>query len=238
VNTATEVEAYDNQRIAQEWALPRELNTVRPPHQSNITAGLAKTSVPQALPLGFSSPRTRLPTIPQNSSLPSQQLVVEPSSIEMRPPAIPSPLPRDRDFSVRPSLGSHKRARGNSFDSNITSSTSRYIGRSSFTNLSGPQLQRLEMQLRDSGFFSSSSTSDTTSLLSRMSRLSIEVKPCIMAHTLVNPHNPCPVCRYPEPQPKPRVYVAPEYAAPQRAEVIDSDEMDNGILTGNANVRT
>jgi hypothetical protein len=60
----------------------------------------------------------------------------------------------------------------------------------------------------------------------------------MMAHTLVNPHNPCPICRYPEPQPKPRVYVAPEYAAPQRAEVIDSDEMDNGILTGNANVRT
>jgi hypothetical protein len=34
------------------------------------------------------------------------------------------------------------------------------------------------------------------------------------------------------------VYVAPEYAAPQRADVIDADEMDNGIMTQNANART
>jgi hypothetical protein len=93
------------------------------------------------------------------------------------------------------------------------------------------------MQLRDSGFFSTSSAGDTRSLLSRMSRLSIEVKPCMMDHALVVAGNTCPVCRYPEIQPKPRVYVAPEYASSQRADVVDADEMDNGILTGNANVK-
>jgi hypothetical protein len=93
------------------------------------------------------------------------------------------------------------------------------------------------MQLRDSGFFSSSSASDTTSLISRMSRLSIEVKLCEMDHTRMGPGNPCSICRYPEPRPKPLVYVAPEYAAPQRADVVDADDMDNGIMTRNANAK-
>ncbi|KAE9378370.1 hypothetical protein N431DRAFT_295225, partial [Stipitochalara longipes BDJ] len=198
----------------------------------------AQTSVSDRLPLGFPSPPARLPVIPQNSSVPSQHPVIASSSIEMPPPPMPSQTPSHRDPSKPSSLSSHKRARGNSFDSNITTSTSRYMGRGSYTNFSLPQLQRFQMQLRDSGFFSSSSASDTTSLLSRMSRLSIEVKPCMMDHALVDLHNPCPMCRYPELQPKPRVYVAPEYAAPKSAEVIDADEMDNGILTGNANVRT
>lgn len=50
----------------------------------------------------------------------------------------------------------------------------------------------------------------------------------------MGPYESCPVCRYPEMQPKPCVYVAPEYTSPQRADLADADEMDNGILTRNA----
>jgi hypothetical protein len=134
-------------------------------------------------------------------------------------------------------VNSHKRLRQNSFDSSSSMAPSQSTGRSDYTNFSPPQLNRLEMQFRDSGFFSNSSASDTTSLLSRMSRLSIEVKLCEMNHTGMGPGNPCPICRYPEPRPKPLVYVAPEYAAPQRADVVDRDDMDNGIMTRNADAR-
>jgi len=41
---------------------------------------------------------------------------------------------------------------------------------------------------------------DTTSLVSRMSRLSIEVKQCEMDHAGMGPGNPCSICRYPEPR--------------------------------------
>jgi hypothetical protein len=175
---------------------------------------------------------------PQNSSTPLQQHIVGPPDLKVPPRPLPSPLSCDLHPSTPLSLKSCKRARRNSFDSDSSASASTYVSQGSYTNFSRPQLQRFEMQLRDSGFYSSSSSSDTTSLISRMSRLSIEVKRCVMDHTMLDAGNACPICRYPEPRPKPLVYVAPEYAAPQSAEVIDADEMDNGIMTQNANART
>jgi hypothetical protein len=121
-----------------------------------------------------------------------------------------------------------------SFDSALARSNT---DGNSYINFSRPLLQKFQKQLRDSGFFSTSSASDTGSLLSRMSRLSIEIKECMRDHTDATLDNPCEVCRYPEHQPKPCVYIAPVHASPQRADFFDKGEMDNGIMTGDANVK-
>jgi hypothetical protein len=235
VNSDATVEAYDDKRVQQEWSiLPRESKTSRPPHQPNPTMEPAQPNALETLPLRSTPSLVGYQEAPQISSVYLQDTVVGPATPEMPPAVSPPPLSWDSRPSVPSSLHSHKRARGNSFESSMTMATSRYIGGGSYTNFSRPQLQRLEMQLRDSGFFSSSSASDATSLLSRMSRLSIDVKLCTMDHKLVGHSNSCPICRYPEVQPKPLLYVPPEYAEPQR-NTVDEDEMDNGILTRNAN---
>lgn len=230
------MESYDDRRVAQEWSIPgREATISRPENHSNTTMEPAQrdTSSPRPL-VSSSSPENP----PQNSSTPLQQHIVGPADLKVPPKPLPSPLSCDLHPSTPLSLKSYKRVRRNSFDSNSSTSASASVSPGSYTNFSRPHLQKFEMQLRDSGFYSSSSASDTTSLISRMSRLSIEVKLCVMDHTLMDSGKTCPICRYPEPRPKPLVYVAPEYAAPQRADVIDADEMDNGIMTQNANART
>lgn len=136
----------------------------------------------------------------------------------------------------QPSMNPYKRARHSSDSNDSTSSSSRsYM--SSFTNFSWP-MRRVRQQLRDSGFFSSiSGASDRTSLLSRMSRLSVDVKLCLTDHSHLQEGSSCAMCGYPERNPKPVVYVAREYAIPQRAEDIDSDELDNGNLRCDANAK-
>ncbi|KUJ06556.1 uncharacterized protein LY89DRAFT_405612 [Mollisia scopiformis] len=242
VMTATEVEAYDQQCIDQEWStLPRETNVSRPPHQPTNDFETAQESISSTLPLGFPRPPSQQSVVPPNSSPPPQQSVAWSASVQSQPLATPSQVHDSLEPTRQSSVNSHKRIRGNSYDSNAITSNTSYMGRSNSTNSpleSLPPFQKLQRELRDSGFFSSSSSSDSRSLISRMSRLSIEVKPCTMNHSLASSDNPCSVCQYPELQPKPRVYVAPEYASPQRADVVDADEMDNGILTGNANAKS
>jgi hypothetical protein len=235
-NTAAAVKAYDDRRVAQEWSVLRgESRASRPENHPNTGIEPAQSN-PSKSPPSKSPPTESLSRdqeIPRQYVAPSQG----PASLPIAQPLPTSQLSSEHWPSAPPSLKSNKRIRGNSFDSNSSTTASYYTGRSASTNFSHPQLQRFEMQLRDSGFFSSSSASDTTSLLSRMSRLSIEVKLCEVDHTRLGPGKPCSICRYPEPRPKPLVYVAPEYATPQRADVVDADDMDNGIMTRNANAK-
>ena len=90
---------------------------------------------------------------------------------------------------------------------------------------------------RDSGVCSVTSINNSSSLLSRMSRLSVDIALCQLDHRLTSPESPCIFCRFPERDPRPRVYLAPEYHPPQprRAEDVDADEMDNGNMMTNAN---
>jgi hypothetical protein len=61
-----------------------------------------------------------------------------------------------------------------------------------------------------------------------MSRLSIEVKLCTADHAILDPGDSCNFCRYPEVQPKPLVYLAPEYVGSLQADLADADDIDNG----------
>lgn len=106
-----------------------------------------------------------------------------------------------------------KRARPNSFDSNSSASTIHHSSPNSYFHPTQPPLEKVQPKQRDSGFVSSSSASDTSSLLSRMSRLSFEVKVCTADHALLEPGHSCNFCHYPVSQPKPLVYLAPEYIA-------------------------
>ena len=67
--------------------------------------------------------------------------------------------------------------------------------------------------LRRSGFWSASnaSTADQNSTISRMSRGDVEFRACPFDHTILNPGGPCVLCNYPEVQPKPVVFLAPEF---------------------------
>jgi hypothetical protein len=213
----------------------REERPSRPTNRPN--PAIQPAQVYSSTPFFTTEPLARRQEIRQPSTVLMQGPISGPSSLRAArlPPTSP---PSSTHYPSAPSsVNSHKRLRQNSFDSSSSMAPSQSTGRSFYTNFSHPQLNRLEMPFRDSGFFSNSSASDTTSLLSRMSRLSIEVKLCEMDHTGIGPGNPCSICRFPEPRPKPRVYVAPEYVAPQRADVVDKDDMDNGIMTRNADAR-
>jgi hypothetical protein len=261
-NTAEAVKEYDDELLAQEWSMPRrDERPSRPTNRPN--PAMQSAQVYSSTPFIATEPLARRQEIPQPSTVLMQGPVSVPASLRgpwlpltsppstvlmqetfsgptsLRAHRLPptSPSSSTRYPSAPSSVNSHKRLRQNSFDSSSSMAPSQYTGRSSYTNFSHPQLNRLEMKFRDSGFFSNSSASDTTSLLSRFSRLSIEVKLCEMDHTGMGPDNPCSICRYPESRPKPRVYVAPEYAAPQRADVVDRDDMDNGVMTRNADAR-
>ena len=235
-NTAEAVQKYDDRRVAQEWSVPRrEERPSRPTNRPN--PAMQSAQVYSSTPFTATEPLARRQEIPQPSTVLMQGPFSGPASLRGAWLPLTSPSSSARYPSAPSSVNSHKRLRQNSFDSSSSMAPSQYTGRSSYTNFSHPQLNRLEMKFRDSGFFSNSSASDTTSLLSRMSRLSIEVKLCEMDHTGMGPGNPCSICRYPESRPKPRVYVAPEYAAPQRADVVDRDDMDNGVMTRNADAR-
>ncbi|PMD25514.1 hypothetical protein NA56DRAFT_642503 [Hyaloscypha hepaticicola] len=258
-NTVEAVQKYDDRRVAQEWSVPRrEGRPSRPANRPNPAMQPAQVHSP--IPFSTAEPlarrqetpqpstvqmqgpvsgpvflrATRLPPISPPCTMLMQETLSGPASLRAHRLPPTSPSSSTRYPSAPSSVNSHKRLRQNSFDSSSSMAPSQYSGRSNYTNFSHPQLNRVEMHFRDSGFFSNSSGSDTTSLLSRMSRLSIEVKLCEMDHTGMGPGNPCPICRYPEPRPKPRVYVAPEYVAPQRADVVDRDDMDNGVMTRNA----
>lgn len=147
-----------------------------------------------------------------------------------------SPTLYSYPYAPQPSSTSHKRVRPNSFDSHDSTSYSYRSSLSNITNFSRPIL-RIKKQLRDSGFFSLSSASDEKSLLSRMSRLSVEVKLCLTDHSHLQEGSFCTMCCYPQMNPKPIVYVAGEYAKPPHAEDVDADDLDNGNMRRNANAR-
>jgi hypothetical protein len=151
----------------------------------------------------------------------------------IRKPALYSFYPQDsvpssnsRSSSAM-SHSSRKRLRPNRPDS-IDSIAAAQIG------VTGSNLQKMQRKLRDSGFFSLSSfssKSDVNSFISRFSRLSVDFKTCKMDHKALGLGESCSLCGYPR---KPLVHVATEFLESQDANIVDADNMDNGIMTMNA----
>lgn len=159
-------------------------------------------------------------------------------SSDVASPTLPILAAQNCSSSERPRANPHKRIRPNSMDS-----THSYYGHfpgtpNTYTNFSRPQVQKLREQLRDSGFYSMSSESDTNSLVSRLDRLSLEFKVCEGDHSPTQ-EGCCPFCSFPEVQPKPRLYLAPEHALSHYGdEVVKVENLGNeymSILTESGN---
>jgi hypothetical protein len=235
-NEPSVVEKFDRRMVEAEAMaiLKKEPLTSRIPPSTHAGSNFpTHLRVPDAVPYASSSQYQDIPPEILNPQ-PFGPAVFNSREQPPTPQTTASPVSFSERLPFRPTLNPNKRVRPNSFDSNDSTAGSFSSG---FTNFSWPVL-RVRQQLRDSGFFSSlSSSSDRNSLVSRMSRLSIEVKLCSTDHALLAEGSFCSVCRYPETNPKPILYLAPEHAITQSAEEVDADEMDNGNLRCNANAR-
>ena len=197
-NKAAVVEAYDRKIVSEHCA------TVASPRSSTFG---------NTTPLQRSQRTLERSLTPQTSSYAStpQEYQSAPSS------AIESPAPPNSYLYERSATNPNKRRRPTSLDTNNTMSTYQSSGPSSNASSSRPHELMFRQRLRDSGFYSASSASngDSRSLVSRVSRLSIDFKICLEDHWGFTADNPCFYCGFPDSQPKPIVFLAQEYASPQ-----------------------